>query len=44
MIALHDTTDWEGPAKVAKEEIIESGKFYDIKNVGSITFGRKKQK
>jgi predicted O-methyltransferase YrrM len=41
MIALHDTTGWEGPAKVAKEEIVESGKFYDIRISGSITFGRR---
>jgi len=31
-----------GPTKVAKEEIITSGKFYDIRISGSITFARKR--
>ncbi|GAH75468.1 unnamed protein product, partial [marine sediment metagenome] len=42
MIAMHDTTGRPGPTKVAKEQIIGSGKFYDIELSGSITFARKK--
>lgn len=43
IIALHDTVAWTSmlPYKVAIKGIYKSGKFADIKRVGSITYARK---
>jgi predicted O-methyltransferase YrrM len=40
-VALHDTTTWEVPRKVAINSIYKSGLFSFIGRVGSITYARK---
>lgn len=40
IVALHDTTTWEVPRKVAIDCIYKSSNFVNIKRVGSITYAR----
>ncbi len=41
MIALHDTTLWDGPLQVVKEYMVRSKYIKDIGFADSITYGRK---
>ena len=41
IIALHDTTGWQGPKKVAKEFVYKSKNFRNVGLVSSITFAQK---
>ena len=41
IVALHDTTAWDLPYKVAIRDIYKSGNFVGIKRVGSITYAHK---
>jgi len=41
IIALHDSTLWEGPKQVVKEYMVHSKNIKDIRFADSITYGRK---
>lgn len=41
IVALHDTTKWPGPKRVAKEYLYKSKKFKKVGFVGSVSFGQK---
>jgi predicted O-methyltransferase YrrM len=40
-IALHDTTYWPGPKRVAKDKIYKSHHFTNVRFIGSLTYAQK---
>lgn len=41
IIAFHDTTGWEGPRRLVKEELYTSPNYTDVRFINSLTYARK---